>query len=214
MSRLNKINETQSNPFDDFPYLSFGMDVNNSTTSDNATGDSTDIKNNTNANTNGNTNSDTNTNKSSKHDSLIKLPELKSELLLLFETFENRQKKFTHLPSVEKSFRSLNGEYLINISSCDFFVEDAMSRDVSLQKNARHWSIRIISFRSNDTYYTECCEYFWKPFTGLFLSGIDIIKKQNSILVKFIGGDTLELDKINNLTMVEIKDYEASIFVE
>lgn len=124
--------------------------------------------------------------------------------------------KYFHFPPVEKSFRSLNGKYLITISSNDFFVEDVMSRNIALEKNARLWLLRISNLESSMSYCTECYEFFWKPFVGLFLYGIDIAEINNgrNIIIKFVGGDVIELDKINNTTFVEVKDFDSCIFIE
>ena len=91
-----------------------------------------------------------------------------------------------------------------------------MSRNIALEKNARLWLLRISNLESSMSYCTECYEFFWKPFVGLFLYGIDIAEINNgrNIIIKFVGGDVIELDKINNTTFVEVKDFDSCIFIE
>ncbi len=126
--------------------------------------------------------------------------------------FEKRSNTF-NLPPIEKSFKTLDGAYLINVSSPDFFVMDAFSREID-NINARIWLVRITDLNTHKSYYGECCEYFWKPFVGLFLGGIDLKPSHRKITIKFSGGDEIDFDEVNNITLVEVKDYESTLFVE
>jgi hypothetical protein len=117
-------------------------------------------------------------------------------------------------PPIDKSFKTLDGVYLINISTPDFFTKDATSRDLN-NANTRIWLVRITNLHSKKSYCGECCEYFWKPFVGLFLAGVDLKPNniQKKITVKF-SEDEIDFDEVKNTTLVEVKDYEATLFVE
>lgn len=116
-------------------------------------------------------------------------------------------------PAIEKSFRSLDGQYLINISSSEFFVLNPHSRENEIF-NQRLWLTRITNLTTYKSYSGECYEYFWKPFVGLFLIGIQIKQYNKKIIIKFNGGDEIDFDETNDSTLVEVKDYESTLFIE
>lgn len=88
-------------------------------------------------------------------------------------------------PQESESFRTLDGTYLINVSSPAFFVIDATSRDIALNCNARNWLVRITNLKNHKAYCGECCEFFWKPFVGLFGTGVGILPGNKKITIKF-----------------------------